>query len=147
MAILRSHQHTRDLDAQMSRHISRPKSQLTLTELPQRGVAIEATGGDSVDPDINNTRQECVGLSQSPPTKKRNPLASDGQSLLKAVQSGCSSECKLPLAPARVLSIASRANAKSLHALWPIRVPTFRLRQSERHIPAAPIRTRELLHA
>ncbi len=52
--------------------------------------------------------------------------------------------CKLPLAPARVLSIASRANVKSLHARWPIRMPTFRLRQLERHIPAAPIRTREL---
>ncbi len=41
--------------------------------------------------------------------------------------------CKLPLAPVRVLSIASCANAKSLHARWPIRAPTFRLRQSERH--------------
>ncbi len=47
-------------------------------------------------------------------------------------------------APARVLSNASRANAKSLYALWPIRAPTFRLRQSERHTPATPIRTREL---
>ncbi len=53
-------------------------------------------------------------------------------------------DCKLPLAPARVLSIASRANAKSPHALWPIRASTFRLRQSERHIPTAPIRTHEL---
>ncbi len=52
--------------------------------------------------------------------------------------------CKLPLALAHVLSIAARAHAKSLHALWPIRAPTFRLRQSERHSPAAPIRTREL---
>ncbi len=52
--------------------------------------------------------------------------------------------CKLPLAPARVLSIASRANAKILHALWPVRAPTSRLRQSERYVPAAPIRTREL---
>ncbi len=43
-----------------------------------------------------------------------------------------------------VLSIAARANAKSLHALWPIRAPTFRLCQSERHIPAATIRAREL---
>ncbi len=32
-------------------------------------------------------------------------------------------ECKLPLGPTRVLSIASRANVKSLHALWPIRMP------------------------
>ncbi len=32
-------------------------------------------------------------------------------------------EFKLPLAPARVLSIASRAYVKSLHALWPIRTP------------------------
>ncbi len=53
--------------------------------------------------------------------------------------------CKLPLAPARVLSIASHTNAKNLHARWPIRAPTFRLRQSERHIPAAPIRTHALL--
>ncbi len=43
-----------------------------------------------------------------------------------------------------VLSIASRANAKSLHALWSIRAPTSRLRQSERHVPAAPIRTLEV---
>ncbi len=43
-----------------------------------------------------------------------------------------------------VLSIASRANAKNQHVLWPIRAPTLRLRQSERHIPAAPIRTSEL---
>ncbi len=49
--------------------------------------------------------------------------------------------CKLQLAPGRVLSIASRANAKNLHALWPIRAPTFRLRQLERQNPAAPIRT------
>ncbi len=35
-------------------------------------------------------------------------------------------ECKL------LLSTASRANAKSLHALWPIRTPTSRLRQSGR---------------
>ncbi len=48
------------------------------------------------------------------------------------------------LPSARVLSIASRTNAKSLHARWPIRVPKF-LQQSERHNPAAPIRTRELL--
>ncbi len=53
-------------------------------------------------------------------------------------------DCKLPLAPARVLKIACRANSISLHALWPIRAPTFRLRQSERHISTAPIRTREL---
>ncbi len=32
-------------------------------------------------------------------------------------------ERKLPLAHARVLLIASRANAKSLHVLWPIRTP------------------------
>ncbi len=56
----------------------------------------------------------------------------------------CRNECKLPLAPARVLSITSHADAKSLHALWPIRAPTFHLRQSERQIPAEPIRTREL---
>ncbi len=43
--------------------------------------------------------------------------------------------CKLPLALASVLSIAARAHAKSLHALWPIRAPTFL------HSPAAPIRT------
>ncbi len=43
-----------------------------------------------------------------------------------------------------MLSIASRVNAKKQHVLWPIRAPTLRLRQSERHIPAAPIRTREL---
>ncbi len=43
-----------------------------------------------------------------------------------------------------MLSIASRANAKNLHVLWPIIAPTLRLRQSERHIPAAPIRTSEL---
>ncbi len=53
-------------------------------------------------------------------------------------------DCKLPLAPTRVLSITSRANAKSLHAVWPIRAPTFHLRQSERHIPDGPTRTREL---
>ncbi len=39
---------------------------------------------------------------------------------------------------------ASRANAKSLHAPWPISAPTFRQGQSEHHIPAYPIRTREL---
>ncbi len=50
----------------------------------------------------------------------------------------------MPLAPARVLSIAARAHAKSLHALWPIRAPTCRLRQSERCSSAALIRTREL---
>ncbi len=43
-------------------------------------------------------------------------------------------------APARVLSIASRANAKGLHRRWSM----FRQPQSERHIPAAPNRTREL---
>ncbi len=32
-------------------------------------------------------------------------------------------EFKLLLAPARVLSIPSCANAKTLHALWPIRTP------------------------
>ncbi len=52
--------------------------------------------------------------------------------------------CKRPLAPVREQSIASRANTKNLHVLWPIRMPTPRLRQSERHVPAAPIRTREL---
>ncbi len=52
--------------------------------------------------------------------------------------------CKLSLALARVLSIAARAHAKNLHALWPIGAPTVRLRQSERHTPAAPIRAREL---
>ncbi len=50
-------------------------------------------------------------------------------------------ECKLPLARAGVLLCA---NAKSLHALWPIRTPMSRLHQSERHVPAAPIRTHEL---
>ncbi len=40
--------------------------------------------------------------------------------------------------------IDSRANAKSLHALGPIRARTFRLRQSGCHIPAAPTRTRKL---
>ncbi len=53
-------------------------------------------------------------------------------------------DCKLPLALVCVLSVASRANAKSLHALWPIRERTACLRQSERHVPDAPIRTREL---
>ncbi len=42
----------------------------------------------------------------------------NGSSLIVAA------ECKLSLAPARVLAIASRANAKSLHELWPIRTPT-----------------------
>ncbi len=32
-------------------------------------------------------------------------------------------ECKLPLAPARVVSTASRGNPSSLHALWPIKRP------------------------
>ncbi len=41
-------------------------------------------------------------------------------------------DCKLPLAPTHVLSIASRADVKSLHALGPIRAPTFRLHQAER---------------
>ncbi len=54
------------------------------------------------------------------------------------------SDCILPLAPARVLSITCRVNAKTLHAFWPIRAPTFRLRLSERHTPSAAIRAREL---
>ncbi len=45
---------------------------------------------------------------------------------------------------ARAIDYCSHAHAKSVHALWPIRAPTFRLRQSERDLPAAPIRTREL---
>ncbi len=45
---------------------------------------------------------------------------------------GVAAECKLPLAPVRVLSIAPRDNAKSLHALWPIRATTSQLRQSGR---------------
>ncbi len=53
-------------------------------------------------------------------------------------------DCRLPLVNVHVLSIASRANAKSLHTLWTIRAPTFRLRKSESHHPTAPIRTREL---
>ncbi len=32
-------------------------------------------------------------------------------------------QCERPLVPARILSIASRANANSLHALWPIKAP------------------------
>ncbi len=32
-------------------------------------------------------------------------------------------KCELSLVPARVLSIASRAKANSLHTLWPIRTP------------------------
>ncbi len=53
-------------------------------------------------------------------------------------------ECKLPLAHAHVLSIASRVDAKSLLALWRIRKPTSSLRQSEFHVPAAPITTRNV---
>ncbi len=45
---------------------------------------------------------------------------------------------------ARAIDCCSHAHTKSLHALWPIRAPTFRLRQSERDLTAAPIRTREL---
>ncbi len=41
----------------------------------------------------------------------------------------------------RAIDCCSPAHAKSLHTLWPIRAPTFRLRQSERDLPAAPIRT------
>ncbi len=45
---------------------------------------------------------------------------------------------------ARAIDCCSHAHAKSLHALWPIRAATVLLRQSERDLPAAPIRTREL---
>ncbi len=44
----------------------------------------------------------------------------------------------------RAIDCCSHAHAKSLHALWPINAPTFRLHQSERDLPAAPIRTREM---
>ncbi len=45
---------------------------------------------------------------------------------------------------ARAIDCCSHAHAKSLHALWPITAPMVRLNQSERDLPAAPIRTREL---
>ncbi len=45
---------------------------------------------------------------------------------------------------ARAIDCCSHAHAKSLHALWSIGAPTFHLCQSERDLPAAPIRTREL---
>ncbi len=44
----------------------------------------------------------------------------------------------------RAIDCCSHAHAKNLHGLWPIRAPTVRLRQSERDLPAAPIRAREL---
>ncbi len=45
---------------------------------------------------------------------------------------------------ARAIDWCSHAHAKSLHALWPIRAPAVRLLQSERDLPAAPFRLREL---
>ncbi len=42
---------------------------------------------------------------------------------------------------ARAIDCCSHAHAKILHALWSLRAPTFRLRQSKRDLP---IRTREL---
>ncbi len=56
------------------------------------------------------------GFNTAQPTDKLSPFTDTG----------------LVAAPARVLSIAACANTKSLHALWPIRAPTFQLRQSGR---------------
>ncbi len=58
--------------------------------------------------------------------------------------SGCSCRLQTAASPCARGSIADRAHAKCLDALWPIRAPAFHLRQSERHSSAAPIRTREL---